>query len=208
MVLSSTAAAFLAACQYALGRLSPTPTPTTLPTGTATHTASASPTNTPTPTATPTPSRTVTPSQTASPTATTLTVILTEPLDGADLPKLGRVTFAWQAFPDAVSYRFETLTPSGFWITFDTPNTQMARYIESLPWAGEYAWHVLALDDDAQELARSTDWRYTKPASPTPAAPADSSTGSGDDDSAVIDETPHSCEPWPECADSGSDGGG
>jgi hypothetical protein len=107
-------------------------------------------------------------------------------LDGAELPKLGRVSFLWEAFADATNYLLEITNPSGTVVPFKTENTEFALYIESLPWAGEYSWRVIAYDNTGGELASSLLWYFTKPKSSV-AAPTDSSSGTG---SRGVDPTP------------------
>ena len=99
-------------------------TPTITPTPTATYTQPPSDNNQPsTSTHTPTPTLTPTP----------LCLQLIEPLEGAQLPAIGKVTFSWQSAIAVDSYILEFSTPSGDTITFTTTETVLIRYIESLP---------------------------------------------------------------------------
>ena len=186
-LLALTSAAALSACK----RVDLTPSaPAVLP---AQPSQLPAPTDTPQPT--PAPSVTPTPTETTAPTATdtaaptstdTLTptpvlVRLLAPQDGAVLPALGRVSFSWEPFAGAADYLLEITNPSGNTFTNKTEKTQIDRYIQSLPWAGEYTWRVLATDAGGTELASSLPWRFSKPFSPTeePTEPSDGMGGDG-----------------------------
>jgi hypothetical protein len=113
-------------------------------------------------------------------------VLLHTPLDGAELPKLGRVSFTWEPFPGAANYLLEITIPSGTVVPFKTGNTEFTLYIESLPWAGGFSWQVRVYDENGVELAVALPWLFSKPKSPV-AAPTDSSSGTG---SRGVDPTP------------------
>jgi len=61
---------------------------------------------------------------------------LSEPLDGAKLNNLRRVTFNWQAFPGAASYLLEIITPNGKKDTFTTSRNKHEPTWNSCPGVG------------------------------------------------------------------------
>lgn len=143
----------------------PTSTVTNTPTGTATPTSTATSTRTSTATNTPTPTATAT----ATPTETAPVFHPLLPLDKAELPQIGRVTFEWTTFDGASFYRLVIKAPNGVESLFETEFTDYTFYIESLPWGGQYNWWVLALDADRKPLNETIRFTFTKPeAPPTP----------------------------------------
>ena len=140
-----------------------TSTPTTTPTVTQTKPpADRSDLSMPSPTATPT----------NTPTPTPFCIQLIEPFDGAELPKMGKVTFSWHSTVNADAYILEFTTPSGEVVSFTTSKTFLMRYIESLPAPGEYLWQVQALDGDNNQICVSTQSHFIKSQSPIVNNPA------------------------------------
>jgi hypothetical protein len=113
---------------------------------------------------------------------------------------MGRVSFIWEAFPDAANYLLEITTPIGSLVTFQTEQTQIDRYLESLPWGGEYFWRVLAYDSDGQELVAALPWHFSKPPSPVAPTRTPGKDGSGASGSGV--------DPTPTPSDGGTGAGG
>jgi hypothetical protein len=96
---------------------------------------------------------------------------------------MGKVTFSWEAMPEAVRYQLQFTLPSGKMVSFDTPNTSSTRYIESFLASGVYTWQVVALDGNGQVLCIAAPFTFTKPASVLPTqekgGDGDSSDGTG-----------------------------
>jgi hypothetical protein len=179
-LLLTASSALLAACQRTIQSLTSTPTrlppsPTSSPQPSLTPTS----TSTTTPTLEPTLTQTATASPSSTPTPTRL--LLLSPADGAELPQLGRIHFSWEAYPAAALYRLEITAPTGTTVTFDTTLPSHDRYAESLPWGGEFSWHVLALDAAGSTLCASQPWRFSKPRPPAQAtsSPGDAGSGAG-----------------------------
>ena len=110
------------------------------------------------------PSPTVT--ATITPTPTPFCIQLIEPLDGVELPNMGKVTFSWHSTVNADCYILEFITPSGEVVSFITNQTSIVRYIESLSAPGSYIWQVLALDADNNHICVSPQLHFTKGQSP------------------------------------------
>lgn len=153
--------------------LTVTPAPTEAPV------AIPAPTNTPSPTAT----------ATFSPTLT-LTEIpcfsLLTPENGANLAAIGKVTFSWEAMPQAASYRLEFITPSGVVIPFETESPSINRYIESMPEAGTYKWQVTAYDVNEAILCIASLLNFTKPQSTPPRPTKNNNDGNQNPGGTVI----------------------
>lgn len=186
LALVSTWGAVLAACSKALGiEVLPTPLPAATDTPASLPSPTPAPTDTPTPTATPTaappptstPTSTLTPTETHTPTPACFRLL--EPPDGAALPALGRVTFAWEAFPGAASYRLEITFPSGWRVEAETSETSHERYLASLPAAGAFSWQVVALDAEGGLLCRATPFNFTKPETKPSSTPKPDKDGQG-----------------------------
>jgi hypothetical protein len=109
--------------------------------------------------ATQTPSPSATPDGTATPTC----IKLTSPTDGTEYPRIGRMTFTWEAQVDANSYQIVFTPPNGKEIRFSTRETRYSRYAESFPWGGEYKWQVVALDGDGKVICTSAFSTFKKP---------------------------------------------
>jgi hypothetical protein len=175
--LSTVFAGIISACERAAGKQVPVPndippTHTTAPTQTIPPAPTATPATPATETATATPAPTETPTSTVTPTDVPAYNLLT-PESGAVFPKTGRVTFSWDAFPDADHYLLLITTPTGINVNFKTGSTKHERYMESLPWGGDYSWTVSAMDKDGNELFSFSPFTFTKPQG----SPAEQPTG-------------------------------
>ena len=160
---------FVSACQPAsatkasVSTLAATDSPVPSATLSLEPTITVSPTSTELPTDLPTPI----PSDTPTETLTLMPCLkLIFPENGADLPKLGLVTFLWDTQPGASSYRLEILPPGGKVVTFISKETVHNQYAESLPWGGEHKWQVAALDAKGKTICTSQTFTFTKPMPP------------------------------------------
>ena len=136
----------------------------------ATLTALVPPTDTPIPT--------VTPTLTASPTLETVVpdgpsssacFKIIQPESGASLPKLGQITFEWEAQPGAQYYVMTFMDEFYRRVTIKTTNTSDTRYIEIFPNGGEYSWFVTAFDANGNEICSTGSASFSKPqGDPTP----------------------------------------
>ena len=88
-------------------------------------------------------------------TTTPSCVTLLTPLDGAQLPALGRITFSWDPRPEALSYALNIVMPSGQTVSFETQETSREQYIDVFSAAGQYQWKVIAQDRKRQEICSS-----------------------------------------------------
>lgn len=116
------------------------------------------------------------PSPTKAPTATRLPVAtltpssvacfkVLYPLDKADLPHDGPVTFQWESQPGATQYVVTFYYPDGTNVPFVTTDTQLLRYMDTMPDGGNYLWDVVALGEGGNEICRATGQSFVKPSS-------------------------------------------
>ena len=171
MTLLGIGAGFLAACKQVIK-----PAVNAV----ATLTATSTKTNTPFPTETNTP--TSTPPETPTPTEIPCFRLLS-PENGAKLPAVGKITFSWETMQGAVRYQIQFTFPSGQVISFDSENTSNTRYIESFIAGGIYAWQVIAIGGDGQEICIAEPFTFEKPAYAPPQNNGGSDDGSGVDGS-------------------------
>ena len=125
----------------------------------------------PSPTASPTATEeipTATEAVTATPSSTTggstACVNIINPPIGTDVNANGRVKFEWSAQPGATSYIVTFTYPNGTQATFETTNTNLTRFMESMPKAGTYSWEVTALGSTGGEICTSQSASFSKPA--------------------------------------------
>ena len=141
-------------------------------------TNTASNTNTPsyTDTATPSPSATLTLTPIPSLTATQLpppTITetpepscsgLLEPQNGATLSSIGQQTFEWEPLSEAAQYLLEIIPPEGHnKQTFQSEETSLYRWLDTIPWEGDYSWQVSALNAKGKVICVSTPFTFNKP---------------------------------------------
>ena len=93
-------------------------------------------------------------------------VELLAPLDLADLPAVGKVTFEWTALEDAEIYLLNFTLPTGDIVTFETDGTTRDRYMEAFSMAGEFEWNVTALNN-SEKLCNSDFYVFTKSQKPS-----------------------------------------
>ncbi len=128
----------------------PTSTNTAVPLPSPTMPATAVPSEPPAPTATPAASATI-----AEPAAPSCLKLI-EPKNGASLPATGNQNFEWEAHPQAAQYLLEIKPPPyHFNQSFESAETSLNRWLDTLPWAGDYAWHVIALDSSGEAICTS-----------------------------------------------------
>jgi hypothetical protein len=118
------------------------------------------------------PTLTKTPTQVPSKTPPGCLSLLT-PLDGAELPAAGKVTFSWSPRPDAASYVLNIILPSGISFAFETEQTFRDQYIEAFSSAGSYQWNVTVIGSDRKRtrICSSELATFSKPASAVPPQP-------------------------------------
>jgi hypothetical protein len=87
------------------------------------------------------------------------------PLDGSQLSFSGPVTFAWEANANAKKYLITFHYPNGLNVQFETSETNITRYIETMQDAGAYSWDVTALDETGQKICQSEPETFEKPSS-------------------------------------------
>ncbi len=92
-----------------------------------------------------------------------------QPETGASLPKLGRVTFEWEAQPGAQNYIITFIDQNGHRAIIETSEPSSEYYIEILPNGGEYSWFVTSYGADGSELCSTEAATFSKPqGDPTP----------------------------------------
>jgi hypothetical protein len=90
-------------------------------------------------------------------------VTLLTPINGVDIPPVGKVTFSWTPMDKAGSYLLEIILPSGETVSFETDQTFRDRYMEAFVAGGEYQWRVIALGADGSEICVSKVSTFDKP---------------------------------------------
>lgn len=112
----------------------------------------------------------------APPTATSLPIVelspssvacfkVIYPLDQTDLPHDGPVIFAWESQPGAANYLITFYYPDGTNAPFQTTETELTRYMDTMPAGGNYLWDVIAIGGDGNEICRATGQSFNKPSS-------------------------------------------
>lgn len=129
-----------------------------------TNTAIPQPTATITPSPLPSPSATQIPSPTFTETPTPSCLRLKEPPNGSSLPSIGKQTFEWEPLSGATKYLLEINPPTGhFQQTFESEQPSLYRWLNTIPWAGDYSWKVTAFDKDGEVICVSGPFAFTKP---------------------------------------------
>ncbi len=104
-------------------------------------------------------------SPTEAPTESPLAcVTLLAPVNGAEIPPVGKVTFSWTAMDEAGKYVLNIILPSGEIVLFETDQTFRDRYMEAFVAGGEYQWNVIAQSLDGSEICVSEVATFDKPA--------------------------------------------
>lgn len=115
------------------------------------------------------PTLTKTPTQVPSKTPPGCMSLLT-PLDNAEIPAAGKVTFSWEPMPGASFYVMNIILPSGISFSFETEQTFRDQYIEAFTPGGSYQWNVTAIGSDRKQtkICSSELATFSKPASAPP----------------------------------------
>ena len=87
---------------------------------------------------------------------------LLEPVNSADFFTFGGVNFAWEPMAGAASYVLEFVYPSGLVVQFETTETSMTRYLESMSPGGGYSWTVSAYAEDGAPICTAESFDFTK----------------------------------------------
>ena len=129
-----------------------------------TNTAIPQPTATLTPSPLPSSSATQMPSPTVTETPKPSCLRLIEPPNGASLPSIGKQAFEWEPLSGATKYLLEINPPPGhFQQTFESEQPSLYRWLNTMPWAGDYSWQVTAFDKDGEIICVSGPIAFTKP---------------------------------------------
>jgi hypothetical protein len=130
----------------------------------STLTATLQPSATSTPSPLPLPTDTLAPSATITETPTPSCLRLIEPQNGASLKSIGKQTFKWEPLSGASKYILAINPPPGhFQQTFESVDPSLYRWLNTIPWAGDYSWQVTAFDKDGEVLCVSGPFAFTKP---------------------------------------------
>jgi hypothetical protein len=95
-------------------------------------------------------------------------VTLLTPINGVEIPPVGKVTFSWTAMDEAGKYVLNIILPSGEVVPFETDQTFRDRYMEAFVTGGEYQWQVVAQGTDGSEICVSGVATFNKPTYQTP----------------------------------------
>ena len=90
-------------------------------------------------------------------------VTLLTPLNGVDIPPVGKVTFSWTALDEAGKYVLNIILPTGTIVPFETDQPFHDRYMEAFSAGGEYQWQVVAQGEDGSEICVSESATFDKP---------------------------------------------
>lgn len=91
-------------------------------------------------------------------------VTLLAPINGANLPLTGKVTFSWTPLNEAGTYVLNIILPSGETLSFETDQTFRDRYMEAFVAGGKYQWQVIAQGADGSDICVSEVSTFDKPA--------------------------------------------
>ena len=107
-------------------------------------------------------------------------VTLLTPVNGVEIPPIGKVTFSWTPMDEAGNYVLNIILPSGEVVPFETDQTFRDRYMEAFTAGGEYQWQVIAQGMNGGEICVSEVARFEKPAYQKPKNTGGGSDGNGD----------------------------
>jgi len=103
------------------------------------------------------------PTDTATPVPECLSLL--SPANGAFLPTMEKQTFRWEPWEKAKYYVLEFTPPD--WHrkqTYTVEETSLYRYMNTLPWGGDYTWTVTALNGKGNVICTSQPLKFTKQA--------------------------------------------
>ncbi|MCC6299079.1 MAG: hypothetical protein IT314_07255 [Anaerolineales bacterium] len=107
----------------------------------------------------------VTEESTEAPTETPIVcVTLLTPVNGVEIPPVGKVTFSWTALNEAGKYVLNIILPSGDIVSFETDQTSHDQYMEPFSMGGEYQWQVITKGKDGGEICLSEVYYFNKSA--------------------------------------------
>jgi hypothetical protein len=89
-------------------------------------------------------------------------VTLLTPVNGAEIPPVGKVTFSWTPVNGAGNYVLKIILPSGNVVPFETTQIFRDRYMEAFTAGGEYQWQVVAQDENGNEMCVSEVVKFEK----------------------------------------------
>ena len=122
----------------------------------------------------------VTEEPTEAPTETPIAcVTLLSPVNGVEIPPVGKVTFSWTALDEAGKYILNIILPTGDIVPFETDQTVYDRYMEAFVFGGEYQWQVIAQDINGSEICVSEVAKFDKSAYTPPQQPKDTGNDDG-----------------------------
>jgi hypothetical protein len=124
------------------------------------------------------PSQTATelPSPTFTETPTPSCLRLKSPEDKSYLSSVGKLTFKWAPLEGAARYVLEISAPGYRKQTFESQEPSLYRWLNTIPWSGDYSWKVTALDENGEVMCVSGSFAFNKPKfKPTPKPKNDSS---------------------------------
>ena len=105
----------------------------------------------------------VTEEPTETPTETPIAcVTLLTPVNGVEIPPVGKVTFSWTAMDETGKYVLNIILPSGDIVSFETNQTFHNQYMEAFSMGGEYQWQVVAQGIDGSEICVSEVAKFDK----------------------------------------------
>ena len=120
--------------------------------------------------------------QTEVPTETPIAcVTLLAPVNGVEIPPVGKVTFSWTSLDEAGKYVLNIILPTGDIVLFETDQTVYDRYMESFTFGGEYKWQVVAQGTDGSEICVSEIATFDKSAYQPPKESSGGDEGGGND---------------------------
>lgn len=126
--------------------------------------ASATPSQRPEPTPSGTPLSTPTPTPgTAAGDGLGPCISLVSPAEGALVDHNNPVAFEWTSRVQAAVYVLELTYADGTVVVFETSETQIARYFDTLFVAMQFSWKVSALDAEGNTMCSSPTGTFTKP---------------------------------------------
>lgn len=90
-------------------------------------------------------------------------ISLVSPAEGAVVDHNNPVNFQWTSRVEAAQYVLKLSYPDGTTVSFETTETQIARYFDSLLSTVNFSWEVAALDADGNTMCTSPTGTFIKP---------------------------------------------
>jgi hypothetical protein len=107
----------------------------------------------------------VTEEPTETPTETPIAcVTLLTPVNGVEIPPVGKVTFSWTPMDEAGKYILNIILPTGDVVPFETDRIFYDRYMEAFSVGGEYQWQIIVQSKDGSEICVSEVAKFDKSA--------------------------------------------